>query len=279
MALVNVFGDIALDATVQDVVTAVESIDAGTPAALGSTTGSGSMPVVIASDQAAVASKVADGVNVALGATTDASTATTVVGRLQKLVALLNGGLPAALGGGGGLKVDGSGTALPVSGTVTITPSGTQAVSVADGSDAATGTTTDASTANTVIGRLKKLISLLPTALGSATSANSLPVVIASDQAPPALTLTVGERAGATSATQFASVSAKWVKIKAEYDNAGRVYIGGSSVTKAAGTTTTTAGWQLVAGDETPWLPISNLNALYLICDNAGDDVTYMVLS
>jgi hypothetical protein len=33
--------------------------------------------------------------------------------------ALQGGGLPAALGAGGGLKVDGSGTALPVSGTVT----------------------------------------------------------------------------------------------------------------------------------------------------------------
>lgn len=32
---------------------------------------------------------------------------------------LLNGGLPAALGAGGGLKIDGSGTALPISGTIT----------------------------------------------------------------------------------------------------------------------------------------------------------------
>lgn len=35
------------------------------------------------------------------------------------LNALIAGGLPAALGAGGGLKVDGSGTALPVNGTVT----------------------------------------------------------------------------------------------------------------------------------------------------------------
>ena len=118
-----------------------------------------------------------------------------------------------------------------------------------------------------------------PAALGQTTMSASQPVTLASDQAPPAFTLVVGERAGAASATQFASQAAKWVKVKAEYDNAGRVYIGVSSVTKADGTTDTTSGWQLVAGDETPWLPLSNLNQLYLICDNVGDDVTYMCLT
>ena len=43
--------------------------------------------------------------------------------------ALQGGGLPAALGAGGGLKVDGSGTALPVSGTVTTTQGTAAAVS------------------------------------------------------------------------------------------------------------------------------------------------------
>jgi hypothetical protein len=56
------------------------------------------------------------------------------------------------------------------------------AATIADGADVAQGTTTDLSTANTVIGRLKKLVSLLPTTLGQATKANSLPVTIASDQ-------------------------------------------------------------------------------------------------
>lgn len=58
-----------------------------------------SVPVAIASNQSAVA--VSGTV-----AVTGVSTA-----------ALQGGGLPAALGAGGGLKVDGSGTALPVSGT------------------------------------------------------------------------------------------------------------------------------------------------------------------
>lgn len=56
------------------------------------------------------------------GAATDATMAT-IAGyidtEIASLVALMAGGMPAALGAGGGLKVDGSGTALPVSGTVT----------------------------------------------------------------------------------------------------------------------------------------------------------------
>ncbi len=94
-----------------------------------------SVPVVIASNQSAVPVSVASGSDVALGATTDAAasattdedgTARTGIGLwkgikniLLDLKGLLAGGLPAALGAGGGLKVDGSGTTLPVSGTVT----------------------------------------------------------------------------------------------------------------------------------------------------------------
>lgn len=56
----------------------------------------------------------ADGHSATIGATSDADTADTLIGRAKKIVSLLAGGLPAALGAGGGLKVDGSGTALPV---------------------------------------------------------------------------------------------------------------------------------------------------------------------
>lgn len=61
----------------------------------------------------AAASQV-DGHSATIGATSDADTADTLIGRAKKIVSLLAGGLPAALGAGGGLKVDGSGTALPV---------------------------------------------------------------------------------------------------------------------------------------------------------------------
>ena len=86
--------------------------------ALGQSTKSGSLPVTLASD---------DDVQGKLGSLTETAPATDTAssglnGRLQRvaqrltsLIALL----PTSLGANGGLKVDGSGTALPVSGTVT----------------------------------------------------------------------------------------------------------------------------------------------------------------
>lgn len=70
----------------------------------------------------------------ALGTTADvdATGNGSIIGILKRLRTLFGGGLPAALGAGGGLKVDGTGTALPVSGTVTANAgTGTLAVSAA----------------------------------------------------------------------------------------------------------------------------------------------------
>lgn len=115
---------------------------------------------------------------------------------------------------------------------------------------------------------LTELLKSISTALGG----NGISTAI------PALTPVNGELAGATSATQMPSVAAKMVKFKAEYDNAGRVYIGASGVTKADGSTDITTGLQLSPGEETPWLLVSNINVFYRICDNAGDDLTYIVM-
>ncbi len=95
---------------------------------------------------------ITDGADVAQGATTDADTASTVIGRLKKMVALLAGGLPAALGAGGGMKVEGvaGGTAQPVSGTVTAN-AGTGPFPV---SDNAGSLTVDAPVATPVAARL-----------------------------------------------------------------------------------------------------------------------------
>ena len=88
-----------------------------------------------------------------------------------------------------------------------------------------------------------------------------------------------GETLGSATAKAFPSQKAKWVKFKAPGSNSGMVYVArDSGVTKAAGTDTTTAGWELDAGQETDWLPIGptgNLNAWYLIGDGAGDDVLW----
>ena len=88
----------------------------------------------------------------------------------------------------------------------------------------------------------------------------------------------VGELAGAVAATQFPDIPCRLAKLKAQADNAGAVYVGGSGVTKPDGTTDTTTGYELDASDETGWLRIDNLNRLYRICDNAGDDLLYLVL-
>lgn len=162
------------------------------------------------------ASSQADGHSASIGATTDLDSANTLIGRIKQLLTRI----PVALGAGGGLKVDGSGTPLPVNGTVTANAgtgnfATTNAVSSqADGHSASIGATTDASSASTVIGQLKKIVSLLPSALvsnrldnnigswfgattptvGQKTMAASIPVVVASDQTldtelPPAVTL------------------------------------------------------------------------------------------
>lgn len=66
--------------------------------------------------------------------------------RITSLIALL----PAALGAGGGLKVDGSGTALPVSGTVAATVSAHAAATAVDaGDEAATDEAIAGAAANT----------------------------------------------------------------------------------------------------------------------------------
>lgn len=87
-----------------------------------------------------------------------------------------------------------------------------------------------------------------------------------------------GELAGSTSAAQLPDISCQYVNLKAAGDNAGNVYIGAAGVTAPDGTTDTTTGLELAPGDETGWLPVPNLSVLYRICDNAGDDLTYIAL-
>jgi len=85
-----------------------------------------------------------------------------------------------------------------------------------------------------------------------------------------------GELAGSVTAVQMPNLSCKLVKFKAAKTNTGLVYIGRAGVTKADGTTDTTTGWYLAAGEETDaWLCL-NLNEFYRICDNATDNLIYI---
>ena len=88
-----------------------------------------------------------------------------------------------------------------------------------------------------------------------------------------------GERQGSATAVQLPDVPCAMVVISAKSDNAGSVWLGAAGVTAADGTTDTTSGLELEAGDMSPYLPVSNLNQFYIICDNAGDDITYLALA
>ena len=88
-----------------------------------------------------------------------------------------------------------------------------------------------------------------------------------------------GERAGSATAVQLPSIKCRAVAITAVASNAGSVFLGGAGVTVPNGTTDTTSGLELEAGDMTQFIPVDNLNIFYIICDNAGDDITYMALS
>ena len=93
-------------------------------------------------------------IETAIGATTDADTELTVIGRLKKILATLEAGI-----------------------TVTeSTPLTSIGATVADGDDVALGSTSDTDTATTVIGRLQKLI----TDLGTLADSKKLSDVITS---------------------------------------------------------------------------------------------------
>jgi hypothetical protein len=88
-----------------------------------------------------------------------------------------------------------------------------------------------------------------------------------------------GEVAGATSATQMPNISCDGaLLLQAPSGNTGNVYIGGAGVTKPDGSTDTTTGIELEPGDMVQFMPCENLNIFYYICDNAGDDILYMIL-
>jgi hypothetical protein len=85
-----------------------------------------------------------------------------------------------------------------------------------------------------------------------------------------------GERQGSTSAVQLPKVEGAYTYICALSSNVGNVYIGAAGVTVPDGTTDTTSGFQLTPGDRLGPLPSMNLGELYMICDNAGDDISYV---
>jgi hypothetical protein len=87
-----------------------------------------------------------------------------------------------------------------------------------------------------------------------------------------------GELQGSATALQMPDIPCRMVMFKAVQSNVGNVYIGGAAVTVVDGTTDTTSGFELGPGEQTPWFPCHSLNIFYRICDNAGDDLTYLAV-
>lgn len=85
-----------------------------------------------------------------------------------------------------------------------------------------------------------------------------------------------GELQGSATALRLPDIPCELVYLAAQPDNVGNVYIGGSTVTVPNGTTDVTSGICLKPGAVLPFF-VKNLNQLYRICDNAGDDLTYFV--
>lgn len=83
---------------------------------------------------------------------------------------------------------------------------------------------------------------------------------------------------GSAGIVQLPDVPCKLAWIVAEAANAGNIYLGPSTVKSASTSTDPLVGFQLDAGVMIGPLPIANLNQLYHICDNPGDDLMYFVL-
>lgn len=91
-------------------------------------------------------------------------------------------------------------------------------------------------------------------------------------------TVKTGELAGSASAVQMPDKPCSRARVKACNDNTGAVCVGFSnSVTLPDGTTDTTTGFPLYAGDDTGWIEITNLNLLYYI-SATGDDLVYWTI-
>lgn len=107
-----------------------------------------------------------------------------------------------------------------------------------------------------------------------------LRTLLANPQSTPApmATVATGELAGSVAPVQMPNVACAMVRFKASITNNGNVYVGGAGVTRPDGATDTTTGLQLTPGDETGWLPVSNLSVFWRISDNAGDALTYLAL-
>lgn len=228
--------------------------------------------------------------------------------RLTSIIALL----PTSLGGGGGLKVDGSGTPLPVSGTVTITPSGTQdenikqvnGVTVNVGIGAA-GTGTQRVAVSSDSFPATQPVSGTVTETNSAAikadldeiaiDTDNLALIKAKTDNLDVALSTVAKASTQTDGTQVAGSILTGPNVGQTTSNTSAVQLQAGSIAAKNGMlvqaistnvasvyiggsgVTTSTGFELQAGQAVPFTA-SNVNVLYVIGANATDKVCWNIL-
>lgn len=191
---------------------------------------------------------------------------------LQRITTLI-GLLPTALGAGGGLKVDGSGTALPVSGTVTAnagTNLNTSSLALEAGGNLAA-----------IFARLARygtagtpsadVISVQGVLGGTAQPISNSDITAIANNTKSGSSVYNGKTVIATDGTAIVLASNQavtGVQLIALSSNLGLIYVGNSGVTSSN-------GLQLQPGAGVP-VNANNLNLLYINGANVGDGVTYI---
>lgn len=87
-----------------------------------------------------------------------------------------------------------------------------------------------------------------------------------------------GAVSGSITPKRLPDIPCEAAKIKAARSNATNVYVGRQNVRLIGTVDHRAAGFELDAGEETPWYFVANLEELYIICDAVGDDITYTLL-
>lgn len=89
-----------------------------------------------------------------------------------------------------------------------------------------------------------------------------------------------GQVAGSSTAVQLPTHVCSFVVFKAAASNTSGVFLGpDNSVAVESGTANNfVAGFELESGESTGWLPCRNLNEFWMICDNAADDLLFMLI-
>lgn len=143
-------------------------------------------------------------------------------------------------------------------------------VTVADGADVAQGTTTDASSASTVIGLLKNLKAALAGTLTATLAAGSAVIGKVGHDTTGIGTL---RQAVTTAGTrvQLGSQAAKWALVQCAPANTSGIAVGDVNVVAASGTV---RGTYLAPGDPAVMIPVTNLNLLYIDSRVNGEAAT-----